>query len=549
MHGKGSSRATVLVIGLDGATFDLILPWIEGGRLPVIGRLMKEGTWGALESTIHPLTPTAWTTFATGCDPGTHGIYDFALFRPGSYEPVLTDASFSRAPSLFQLLSEAGRRVIAYNVPWTYPPEPVNGVMIAGFGAPRFDERLAYPVEAFRALQAHVDRESFEIPPRNDQGVIVEAVERQIEQTGAMAAYLIDSERPDLACVVFMATDQVAHVAWVKRRAKRANGELINDVLLYTYELVDREIGNLLGRLGDETTIVIVSDHGFGDRRAVVDFSGALHRAGLIAYEGRPAVHWPRVRRHGRAGGLLGIIEAGIKAVLPRELRGRIRRSITPTVDFSRSKVWVWGRYPKLRFNVRGREPWGTVEPGRELEKLREATSECLLSITDPADGQPIIEQIWRGEEVYPRAPNGDAPDLVAATRECAYISRDIVTAGTRAFLTEEARAAVGWRHEQGGIHRMNGVFIAYGPGIRRDAHIEGARLADIAPTLLHLLETPVPRAMDGRVLTEALDGPAARRPTFTDRVITPQPRCSRALVDSDLSRISERLRQLGYVD
>jgi len=544
MSATSPSAPQVLVIGLDGGTFDLIEPWVEAGRLPNIGRLMRDGTWGALRSTIHPLTPTAWTTFATGCQPGKHGVYDFALFRPGSYEPILTDAACSRAPSVFQLLSEAGRRVVAYNIPWTYPPEPVNGVMIAGFGAPRFDRRLACPATAFEGLQERVDRVSFEIPPRNDDGVIVEAVEAQVEQVGAMARFLIESQRPDFACVVFMATDQVGHVAWTQRRATRANGQVIADVLLHTYELVDAQIGQLLGVVGEETTVILMSDHGFGDRRGVVDLGGALHRAGIVAYQGRGPVPAPRVRKHGRAGGVLGMVEAGLKAILPKELRGRIRQSMTPSLDFAATKAWVWGRYPKLRFNVRGREAQGVVEPGAELDALRKATCECLLGVTDPADGRPVIETVWRGDEIYPGAPPGDAPDLVAATRDFAYISRDIATGGTRAFLTEEARQAVGWRHEQGGIHRMAGVLVAYGPGVPAGERIEGATLADLAPTILHLLQAPIPRSMDGRPLLGT-----AVEPQYTDRETPPQPRSAAEATESDLQQVTDRLQDLGYID
>jgi predicted AlkP superfamily phosphohydrolase/phosphomutase len=243
------------------------------------------------------------------------------------------------------------------------------------------------------------------------------------------------------------------------------------------------------------------------------------------------------------------MVEAGLKAVLPQGLRGRIRQSMTPTIDFAGTKAWVWGRYPKLRFNVRGREPQGVVAPGAELDALREATCECLLSVTDPADGQPVVEQIWRGEEVYPGAPPDDPPDLVAATRGFAYISRDIVTAGTRAFLTEEARQAVGWRHEQGGIHRMNGIFVACGPRIRRGERIEGASLADLAPTILCLLKTPIPRRMDGRPLVEALAEGLAGDAGYTDRDTRPQPRSSAESSDADRQQVTERLHDLGYID
>lgn len=543
-----TSSPKVLVIGLDGATFDIIEPWVNEGHLPNIGRLMQEGTWGPLRSTIHPLTPTAWTSFVTGKNPGKHGIYDFALFRSGSYEPILTDATHSRAASVFQLLSLAGKRVVAYNIPWTFPPEPVNGVMIAGFGAPKFDHRLAFPADAFDALADRVDRVSFEIPPRNDRGVIVEAVEAQLEQVGEMGRFLLEAEQPDLCCCVFMATDQVGHVAWERRKARRQDGQSIPDVLLHTYQLVDVQIGRFLERVDDNTTVILMSDHGFGSRFGVVDLGAALQEAGIVSYEGG-TVPAPRVRRHGRKGGLLGVIEAAAKAVMPQGIRGRIRTAMTPKFDWARTKAWLWGRYPKLRFNVRGREPNGVVVAGRELDGLWEQTCECLWGVADPRDGKPIIQDIWRGESVYNGAPPDDVPDLVATTRDFGYISRDIVTGGTRAFLTEEAKQSVGWRHEQGGIHRMNGIFVASGRGIKRGAKVEGASLTDLAPTILHLLRVPVPRAMDGKVLRDALAGESAGETVFTDDDPSPQDRCATEGTAEDQVQVAERLRDLGYVD
>ena len=67
----------VLVIGLDGATFDLMLPWIEAGELPTLGRMLSEGSSGPLRSTYPPVTAAAWSTFMTRKNPGKHGIYGF----------------------------------------------------------------------------------------------------------------------------------------------------------------------------------------------------------------------------------------------------------------------------------------------------------------------------------------------------------------------------------------------------------------------------------------------------------------------------------------
>ncbi|WP_423226479.1 alkaline phosphatase family protein [Candidatus Amarolinea aalborgensis] len=124
------------VIGLDGATFDLILPWVAQGKLPAFADLLRRGAWGQLRSTVPPMTGPAWTTFATGANPARHSIYDWVYREPGTYNFVPATARNRRLPSLWSLLSAAGRRVCVVNVPMTFPPEPVNGLLISGLPTP-----------------------------------------------------------------------------------------------------------------------------------------------------------------------------------------------------------------------------------------------------------------------------------------------------------------------------------------------------------------------------------------------------------------------------
>src|SRR5262249_51635979 len=128
--------APILVIGLDGATLDLVGPWVKQGRLPVLGRLMREGAWGRLRSTIPAATFPAWTSLVTGVTPGRHGILDFTERVPGTYRLRFVNGSFRRAPAMWTRLTHAGRRVAVVTVPATYPPEPVAGIMVSGFESP-----------------------------------------------------------------------------------------------------------------------------------------------------------------------------------------------------------------------------------------------------------------------------------------------------------------------------------------------------------------------------------------------------------------------------
>ena len=120
----------LLIIGIDGATLDLILPWVESEHLPTIGRLIKSGVHGDLASTLPPVTSPAWPTFMTGCNPGKHGVFDF--IQPTGSDFSLVNATKIKQPTIWQRLSSAGYRVGVLNVPVTYPPKPLNGFMISG---------------------------------------------------------------------------------------------------------------------------------------------------------------------------------------------------------------------------------------------------------------------------------------------------------------------------------------------------------------------------------------------------------------------------------
>src|SRR5689334_13033273 len=134
----------VFIIGWDGATFDLIRPWVAQGKLPHIARLMETGAHGSLRSNLPPMTFPAWSSFMTGKNPGKHGIFDFTRPRPGRYELEFVNGGHRRAASFWQILTRAGRKVVSISVPCTFPPEAVDGVMISGFDAPGLEGRGAH---------------------------------------------------------------------------------------------------------------------------------------------------------------------------------------------------------------------------------------------------------------------------------------------------------------------------------------------------------------------------------------------------------------------
>ena len=213
-----SNSKRVLVIGLDGATFDLIKPWSAKGMLPNLTRLMKNGSYGNLRSTIQPTTAPAWSTFMTGVNQAKHGLYGFVRRRRDSYNLQITNGSHIMAPNLFQIASQAGRRVVSINVPYTFPPRPVNGIMVGGPFVPTVGPELVYPREFFDKLKQILpdyailpDYNSRANDPMTDYA---KKLIRGIEMRETLAINLMESEPWELFTVVFMATDEVQHTFW-----------------------------------------------------------------------------------------------------------------------------------------------------------------------------------------------------------------------------------------------------------------------------------------------------------------------------------------------
>ncbi len=209
----------IIVVGLDGATFDLIRPWAAEGYLPVLNKIMQEGAHGELGSTLPPMTSPAWTTFATGVNPGKHRLYDWIAREPDSYRFTPVTALDGKAPTLYSLLSGYGRKVVSLNVPMTYPPTPVNGVMVSGMPAPSTDVRFTYPETLYQEiLDAVGDYVLYPDPGEaySDSGIdaFLERLYRSADLRVQTFAYLRQRESPDFAMIVFNGTDTVSHAMW-----------------------------------------------------------------------------------------------------------------------------------------------------------------------------------------------------------------------------------------------------------------------------------------------------------------------------------------------
>jgi len=551
------------VIGLDGATFDLILPWVAQGKLPAFADLLRRGAWGQLRSTVPPMTGPAWTTFATGANPARHSIYDWVYREPGTYNFVPATARNRRLPSLWSLLSAAGRRVCVVNVPMTFPPEPVNGLLISGLPTPSKQVTFTHPPE----LAAEIERITgnyilYPDPGQAYSDAGVDAFLARLYQTTETRIKLVENLRSreawDFFMIVFNGTDTVQHAMWKFMSPAHplhdpAKAARYGDAILAFYQFLDRWLATQVAALPADTVLMLMSDHGFGPFHKFIHVNNWLRQQGFL----RIKSDWrPRLKQ---AAFRAGFSPMAVYDLLMRLGLGSLKREVVrgqgqgllrtlflsfDDVDWPATQAYSLGNIGQIRLNVRGREPQGKVAPGAEYTRVRQEIMARLRLLTDPATGEAVVDEIYPREELYEGPYLDEAPDIVFLPKRLEYF-------GFGEYEFGSHRVIEAMRRGISGTHRMNGIFVALGEPVRPGVEISGATLADLAPTMLHLLGQPIPAAMDGRVLTQALSGPLAEQAPQV--VESPAPDSAGddadfALSTADEAAISERLRGLGYV-
>jgi predicted AlkP superfamily phosphohydrolase/phosphomutase len=570
----------VFIIGWDGATFDLIRPWVAEGKLPNVAKLMETGTHGPLRSTLPPWTFPAWNSFMTGKNPGKHGIFDFLRMRPGTYDLEFVNGGHRRAATFWQLLSTAGRSVVSISVPCTFPPERVNGVMISGFDVPggggpgsAVDARGIYPREFYDELTKNVGGHPVGAAGVKDinagrPDLAVELILTAIERKAATAKYLITHRPWDCFMILFGESDGSGHQFWKycdphsPLFTEQPAG--MRDSILRVYQALDRQIGEMRALLPPDTNVLMMSDHGFGGVSDWVIYPNCwLHEKGLLRMRGR---------LRNRLSRSLDDFKFWVLSTLPPKVKrflfrlggrnvGRFESSVRyGMIDWTQTQVYFDENpyYPSLRVNLKGRQPRGTVEPGQPYEDLRSRVIQELESWRHPQTGDPIVEKAYRREEVYSGPCLDEAPDIVvkwALHQGYSYAFKISSKSRSRAWIERvdpHHPENLQYFSSKSGTHRDYGIFLAQGPAISTGATPQSAQMTDLAPTILHLLNVPVPEDMDGRVLEEILTNAfrtPVQRTSGTGTVVPAAAEHRDGYSAEDEEKVNERLKALGYVE
>jgi predicted AlkP superfamily phosphohydrolase/phosphomutase len=537
----------LLLLGLDGATWTTLDPMRRRGLMPCLDALLARSAHGTLRSTIPPMTSAAWTTMMTGCGPARHGVFDHRYFDIGAGRMRVNHAGRVRVPTFWQLLSDAGRTVVSLNVPVTYPPPRVKGLVVAGIDAPHLDAALASNPEFARRLRdeapAYHIRTIWKRPPRD----LAEMTALADETTAlclsrATAARVADEMFSDWSALMvqFQNLDPFQHRAWRYLNVDETgiDDPAMNAAAGEVFRGLDRAIGELCelaGRRG--AGVMVMSDHGFGPCRGRVHVNRILVDAGLAVLPGAVAKLWRRGRQlvdHGATFLAKRSDPEARSATFEHSIRAQFPLNWWRTLAFSPHQDTA----AMIYLNSAQRSPGAPLSTPRQVDDARRATVAALAEAQHPETGVALFPEVIDVAEAYGVDPaRENYPDLVALPEENHWV-RCKLSAGSAWIEPDD---------ELPGTHRPEGIVAVSGPGIAPGRTLQ-AHLNDVMPSILKWFRMPIPSHVEGSPLPCLDSLPTVRQ----DAGSTPINGLHRPEFehhsDEDQRLIEERLRELGYL-
>jgi len=496
-----------LIIGLDGATWDVIKPLAEEGKLPAFKRLMEDGVWGDLESTVPPVTVPAWISLATGMNPGKIGLFDFLSRKDNTYKLHPATSSDFRKKAIWDYVSASGKRVGVVNYPMLFPPYEINGFMISGLGSSE-NSNITFPKSLKKKIDDIANKYEIAVNYHNekydDDDLYLKDLYRVLEKRTKVIYHLMKEEDWDLFVSIFSCTDWTQHLMWkhIDKSHPLYNperSEKYKQGFIKFWIKIDDIVGDMIKITGKNTNIFILSDHGFGPQDECFNLGKWLEEKGYLVRKKKEK----KVILKEKMKPVLSMAgKIGLGKILPKrcfaKVSGSFTTSIVDQIDFEKSRAYICGHtipFGGIYLNVNGRDPQGCINNGSEYDALKRKIIRELKDLRNDV-GQDVEVSIFDPKEIYKGEKVELAPDIL------------FTIDNWRCIINEENFDDVLFKNEpysnrHTGSHRMNGIFVAYGPDIKKGIKINKAKIYDIAPTILHMFSVPVPKDMDGRVLKE----------------------------------------------
>lgn len=454
----------VLVIGWDCAPPDWVFDkWIKD--LPNLSKLFKKALYGNLTSTIPPITVPAWQSMLTSKDPGQLGIYGFRNRKDYSYDgQYFSNGADILEPVIWNIISKYGKKSILVGVPQTYPPKKINGHMVTCFLTPSIKSEYTYPHE----LRFEIEKEIGEYIPdvkhfrTEDRDFILKQIYEATKTRFKTFRYLLKTKEWDFAMIVEMGSDRIHHSFWKyldPMHPKYEKGNKYENVIPEYYKYLDHELGETLSLVDlDETSVIVVSDHGAKSMVGGICINEWLIKEGLLTLKSYP---------------------------------DKITQIEKLEIDWSKTKAWgAGGYYARIFINVEGRELNGQI-PKSEYKKFRQELKQKIENIRDE-QGRKLQTIAYIPEDIY-RETKRVPPDLIVIFDDLRW--RSIGSVGFNSIYTYENDTG-----PDDANHAQEGMYLLYDPknnfGCKRD---DNHHLMDIAPTVLDFFSIDIPKDMLGK--------------------------------------------------
>lgn len=453
----------LVIIGLDSATPKLLFEdFIED--CPNIKKLVETGVYGTLQSSNPPITIPAWIVMVTGKQPGTLGIYGFRHRKENSYTDYwITNSNTIKEPKIWDIIKKKRLKSIILGIPPTYPVKPLNGHLVAGFIAPDILSNFTYPPELKEEISENIGEYIIDIKFRtNAKEKLLKKIYHMTEIQFKTIRYLMQNKEWDFIHFVIIGLDRFHHGFWKfydEFHHKYKPGNMFETSIKNYYEYLDKEIGEILKLIDENTIVMIVSDHGVKAMKGCICVNMVLEKLKLLKFKKKP-----------QPGTILEDTE----------------------VDWENTIAWGWGGYcAKIFLNVKGREKNGIVKKD-DYDKVRNQVAQEIMEIKDIMNNS-MNTKIYKPEDLYPTV-RGDAPDLMVYFDDLNW--RAAGTVGYDSMYLDENDTG-----PDDAVHDYSGVFIIYDPKKKIGIRLGTQNILDIAPTVLNILGVKIPKDMEGKII------------------------------------------------
>jgi len=455
----------LLVIGLDCMTPQLAFDeWVDD--LPTLKGLMESGTYRPLYSTIPPITVPAWMAMMTSQDGGQLGMYGFRNRKDYSYDALYTvNSSNVKARTVWNHLSRNRLSSLVWGVPLTYPPKPLNGMMVCSFLTPDKSTQWTYPPEAGALIDAVADGD-YIIDVKNfrtdEKDQLLEQIRVMTTRRFKAFRHFYREEQPDFAMLVEMGTDRIHHGFWRfmdKKHRLYEPGNPYEHAIRDYYVQLDDEVARTLEMIDGSTEVMIVSDHGAKTMVGAICINEWLQKEGYLTLKEQPP---------------------------------EPKRLTWDMIDWSKTKAWgSGGYYARIFMNVEGREPNGVI-PAADYDAERAELAEKLRHTVDDK-GELIGTVVYYPEHIYEEIVN-IPPDLVVHLGNLDWRSAGSVGVGSIHMFENDTGP-------DDANHAQEGVFITSMKLREPVAQKSPYSIFDVAPTILDYFGIEVPPEMIGESL------------------------------------------------